>query len=391
LTKEGALMGTPDYIAPEQMLDARNVDHRADLYSLGCTFYYLLTAQVPFPGGSMGEKLLKHQMHVPTSVEQLRPEVPPAVVAIVNRLMAKRPDERFQTAAELAAALESLRSVLLVAAPTAVATIAPAQDPNVLADWAAIAAASLGPTSRPGLGTPSSPSLIPPAPPVPAPETMAGKSSVVDSRVRRAVAAAAAPASAGNKRFLMIGLGIGAAVGFLLVALLLFLLPAKPADTANKKPPASSSRAMDEPRQPVFLADLAELDLQVWNKSFGKKGVNEAGKRLALKGEPVANALYVHPTENGKAQVVYKLEKKYKEFTAGVALADSAGAGSATPLTFVVSADGWVLWKSTPVQKTGEVQQCTAPVNDRSLLKLEVLCPGANANAHAVWIDPQVK
>jgi hypothetical protein len=93
------------------------VDIRADLYSLRCTFYYLLTGSVPFPGGSFAEKLLKHQMQYPTPIAQLRPEVPAAVIEIVNRLIAKRPEERFQTPAELAAVLSEGPAVQ--AAPTA--------------------------------------------------------------------------------------------------------------------------------------------------------------------------------------------------------------------------------------------------------------------------------
>jgi serine/threonine protein kinase len=108
VTKEGTVMGTPDYIAPEQALESHTVDIRADLYSLGCTFYLLLTGRVPFPGGSLGAKLLRHQMDEPTPVEQLRPEVPPGVAAVVRKLMAKKPDDRYQTPAEVAAALASL-------------------------------------------------------------------------------------------------------------------------------------------------------------------------------------------------------------------------------------------------------------------------------------------
>jgi WD40 repeat protein/serine/threonine protein kinase len=105
LTQEGAVMGTPDFIAPEQAMDSHTADIRADLYSLGCTSYYLLTGCVPFPRGSALEKLLRHQTEEPRPVEGLRPEVPAAVAAVVRRLMAKRPQDRFQTPAELAAAV----------------------------------------------------------------------------------------------------------------------------------------------------------------------------------------------------------------------------------------------------------------------------------------------
>jgi CheY-like chemotaxis protein len=109
LTHEGRWMGTVDYIAPEQWMDARAVDIRADLYSLGCTFYYLLTGKVPFPDGNAIEKMLKHHSEEPMPVEQLRPEVGPEVVALVRRLMAKQSANRYQTPAELLEALQALQ------------------------------------------------------------------------------------------------------------------------------------------------------------------------------------------------------------------------------------------------------------------------------------------
>jgi DNA-binding NtrC family response regulator len=108
LTQSGAVLGTPDYIAPEQALNARTVDIRADLYSLGCTFYHFLTGQAPFNGSTWTQKLLQHQLEAPAPVEQLRPDVPPAVAAVVRRLMAKHPQDRYQTPAEVVAALGPL-------------------------------------------------------------------------------------------------------------------------------------------------------------------------------------------------------------------------------------------------------------------------------------------
>ncbi len=105
ITKIGVIMGTPDFIAPEQALDAHRADIRADLYSLGCTFYFLLTGQVPFPKGTKLEKVIRHQSEEPTPVEHLRPEVPPRLVTLVRQLMAKKPEQRPRTPGELAATL----------------------------------------------------------------------------------------------------------------------------------------------------------------------------------------------------------------------------------------------------------------------------------------------
>jgi len=108
LTQVGMLMGTPDFMAPEQSVSARTVDIRADLYSLGCSLYYLLTGSVPFPGGALTEKLLKHQLDQPKPIEMLRPDVPSTVADVVYKLMAKKPADRYQTPGELAAVLDEV-------------------------------------------------------------------------------------------------------------------------------------------------------------------------------------------------------------------------------------------------------------------------------------------
>ncbi|HUR55134.1 MAG TPA: protein kinase [Gemmataceae bacterium] len=99
------VLGTADYLAPEQAIDSHVVDIRADIYSLGATFYYLLTASPLFPEGSVAQKLIWHQSREPVPVKQLRPEVPDGVAAIVNKMLAKDADDRYQVPADLMAAL----------------------------------------------------------------------------------------------------------------------------------------------------------------------------------------------------------------------------------------------------------------------------------------------
>ncbi len=106
VTPSGVFLGTPDFMAPEQARDGRGVDGRADVYALGCTLYFALAGQVPFPGGTPMEKLLRHQLEEPEPLARLRPEIPAAVVAVVRRAMAKAPAARYSTAAALAAALK---------------------------------------------------------------------------------------------------------------------------------------------------------------------------------------------------------------------------------------------------------------------------------------------
>jgi serine/threonine protein kinase len=145
MTEEGAVIGTADYIAPEQARDAHGADIRADLYSLGCTLYHLLAGRPPFAGGSAVEKLLGHQMDQPPPLEQWRPEVPPEVAAVVRRLMAKRPEERYQTPAAAAAALAgTLRATSAVAPPVTPAPLKPPPVPAAAAGETLVGWSSVG-------------------------------------------------------------------------------------------------------------------------------------------------------------------------------------------------------------------------------------------------------
>jgi serine/threonine protein kinase len=96
---QGYIVGTMDYIAPEQAADAIRVDARSDIYSLGCALYFALTGQPPFPGGTSQEKLARHRNQAPTPVTDLNPTVPAGFDALVQRMMDKRPDRRPASAA----------------------------------------------------------------------------------------------------------------------------------------------------------------------------------------------------------------------------------------------------------------------------------------------------
>ncbi len=116
LTASGVTLGTFDYISPEQARDPRSADERSDIYSLGCTLFFLLTGQPPYPGGNVLQKLLQHQGEPPPDVRRLRPEIPSEVARLLVRMMAKRPEDRFQTAQELAAEVRRLLAQLSSAA-----------------------------------------------------------------------------------------------------------------------------------------------------------------------------------------------------------------------------------------------------------------------------------
>jgi Protein kinase domain/Outer membrane efflux protein len=105
LTQTGIVMGTADYIAPEQARDSHLADIKADIYSLGCTFYHLLAGHPPFPEGNTVQKVKAHLEQPPAPLGESRPDVPPELVRIIDQMMAKDPAQRFETPAQLAAAL----------------------------------------------------------------------------------------------------------------------------------------------------------------------------------------------------------------------------------------------------------------------------------------------
>jgi serine/threonine protein kinase len=98
-------VGTMDYMAPEQALNSHQADIRADIYSLGATFYFLLAGHGPFQEGTTLQKMIRHQLQPPQPIRDLRPDVPEGLAAVLDRMMAKEPAARYQTPAEVAEAL----------------------------------------------------------------------------------------------------------------------------------------------------------------------------------------------------------------------------------------------------------------------------------------------
>lgn len=112
LTASGVTLGTFDYISPEQARDPRSADVRSDLYSLGCSLYFMLVGQPPFPHGTVLQKLLQHQGEEPPNPRSLRPNLPTELVRIVRKLLAKSPGQRYQRPIDLITDLQKLRDGL---------------------------------------------------------------------------------------------------------------------------------------------------------------------------------------------------------------------------------------------------------------------------------------
>ena len=105
LTRQGLMLGTPDYMAPEQIRSAQRADIRADIYGLGCTLYFLLSGRPPFDGDSLYDILQAHHSSEASPLDLVRPDVPVELAAVVAKMMAKDPSHRFQTPREVAETL----------------------------------------------------------------------------------------------------------------------------------------------------------------------------------------------------------------------------------------------------------------------------------------------
>ncbi len=157
LTQEGSVLGTPDYLAPEQAKDARAADIRSDIYSIGCVLFHCLTGQPPFPDTNLMTQMLKHATETPAPLRLFLKEVPPGFQVVMDRFLAKRPEDRFQTPADAAAAL---RPFVTGGSPAMAAKMVPAyrdwlesesqlERPQELDDATAVAAAKPAPVPKP--------------------------------------------------------------------------------------------------------------------------------------------------------------------------------------------------------------------------------------------------
>ncbi len=154
ITAPDMLVGTPDYLAPEQSRSGRRVDIRSDLYSLGCTFYQVLTGWPPFAGGNAYEKLAKHNEAKPIPVDKRRPDIPAPVAAIVHKLLAKKPEDRFAVPAELEKAIsEFLEKIQAQPHKALPVNVAPTAQPGFsFSNRATIPGSAPRPTSSSGRG-----------------------------------------------------------------------------------------------------------------------------------------------------------------------------------------------------------------------------------------------
>jgi serine/threonine-protein kinase len=108
LSTEGEVLGTPDYISPEQALGLTDIDFRSDIYSLGCSLYHMLTGQTPF-GGTSSEVMRKHIKEEPPPLHEAAPDLPEAACELLEKMMSKDPEERYENTQQLFEDIELIR------------------------------------------------------------------------------------------------------------------------------------------------------------------------------------------------------------------------------------------------------------------------------------------
>ncbi|MCE9565034.1 MAG: protein kinase [Planctomycetes bacterium] len=345
-SKPAEVMGTVDYMSPEQGLNAAAVDIRGDIYSLGATFYFCLAGRSPYEGGTTAQKILWHQIREPEALANRRSDLPAYLIAVVSRMMAKDPANRFQTPDELLLALPSQEAIEVPEVP----------------QQAAIDT---------GLNLESdSPTLSVRKRPQPAPKWRPSVGFVAGLSVVLAIAAVAVYFVASQPK------------------------QVRQVDTPEPnipdRPPSGQTTTPVASRK-IWLSDLPEQDPVVGHGRFGKAGqTGYDNHKIVVKGEASPHGLSLHPATNNTATVRYELRSRYRNFAGTVAINDSANGQTKTPLTFVVKGDGKVLWESKPVRGREDAQSFSFNVESVSRLDLEVRCPGDNGGAHAVWLEPSL-
>lgn len=273
LTQSGQALGTPDYIAPEQILNAPDVDVRADIYSLGCTLYFFLTGRAPFRGNSLYDLYQAHMSREADPLNRTRPDVPSGLAALASKMIAKDPADRFQTPAEAADALTPFLKKSATAPRPAKGPPRPAAiDPAV----------ELTRDDRPA--PPRPPKVTPPAAPGESPPPEGGMwTSLIDFRDTEAAGRSATPppvlpparAAARGKvppRAVAVGLGsLGALLALALLAAQLFV-----------RTPHGTIVFDDLPEDAVVTVDGAKVDV-AWAEGAARISVAAGTRGLEVR------------------------------------------------------------------------------------------------------------
>jgi serine/threonine-protein kinase len=344
LTDSGAvMMGTLDFMAPEQAVNSHEVDARADIYSLGCTLFFLLTGKAPYSGGTMAQTLLRHQQAAIPNLGQFRGEAPPRLTDILHRMMAKQPEDRFPTSTAVAEALAPFTR------PDSAGALVPFQAP----------VGRLVPRAE--AITPGPQVIVIDPRPIPVrkrilPALDAGRRGVAWLRCRPRLALA----------------GLAALVMLFFFGWVVFV-PSGPKE--------------------MYLAVLREEPPNLNPGSeFRKDGKYRqySGKiqDITIRGTMMPHSLLMRPPRAGSTVVTYQLGGRFRWFKATVGLVD--GSSSVDSLRFKVMGDGKLLWESKIIGTTNDREDCHVNIRGVTTLQLSAYWNTPNHESFPVWIEPQV-
>jgi eukaryotic-like serine/threonine-protein kinase len=320
---EKAILGTADYLAPEQAI-GNAVDIRADVYSLGATFYYLLTGKAPFEDGTITQKLLWSQTKQPKSIRELRPDVPEGMVAVIEKMMAKQKEDRHPTPHAVAEALAPWTHTPIPPPPEAEmpkrslaardagaqgnslivpSTPVPRSTPSAVSNRAVSAAAPAAPSAARN-GTPSTPA---PRTPQPLPTKAGGvtarqRPAPASGRVAVAVSPPPRPRARARRdestSHVMLYAAIGGGAGALLFASVLwFALSEKKSDTTHPtQPTAQAGRASPPTMAANGIVPVERVDQYIDQKCTVEMTVRYVGKATT------AERYFLNAKEDYRAQ-----------------------------------------------------------------------------------------
>jgi serine/threonine protein kinase len=358
LTQEGTIMGTPAFMAPEQARGGP-VDARSDLFSLGCVLYYLCSGELPFQGANTLAQLTALAVDDPRPLKEVNDAIPEELSALVMRLLAKKPAERFESAESVAEQLRQIKRAWTKSQRKANASSATRK-------VAARVASKRKRTGKWALLRPYRWKVILPLALV----------VLTTLAVLGIVHWAKDPAARQKER----ATGGGN-------------VPPREQPGEKKRPPQVRP-AVEEGK--VYLSQLQEIAAVHFPSRPGRPQPGEPPPlpgRLSVNGNLVPHALFMHPAppphEAPVASASYRLGKQYRTFRTEISLNDSST--QSPSLTFVVYGDDKPLWTFRPVRTQADAQSCTVPVDSVNILRLEVMAPAGDVfGAHALWIEPHV-
>lgn len=358
LTEAGLAMGTPGFMSPEQAR-GEPLDARSDLFSMGCILYQLCAGREPFTGPTTMAVLTALAVEKPPAVDQLNPQVPPALVSLVARLLEKEPKARIESAEKVLAELDTIER--RVRATSSLDSGKRRSKGKRKRNSSRKLKRVTEPRRTPDRTSPS--------------ETNNSRPTVVARRY--------------SSRHRRLGLGAALASGAILAGVAGASAAALFWRSPREEVTSTDSRHSSET---TFLRALPTVTRRNWPYYPPPLADGTVpGTSIEVDGRPSPNGIFMHPPARWgeEASLTVLLGGEYHRFHARVGLADGTP-GCESPCIFRVLGDGKELWRSRPVRSPADAQNCLIDVSGVQQLELAVSCSGPSEGAHAVWIEPRV-